>query len=65
MNSKTKIIFFSIAAFFVESGQEIVAQDTPPYLNPDRSIDERVDDLVQRMTLEEKVSQIIFDNQER
>lgn len=34
------------------------AQVTPPYLNTDLSIDERVNDLVSRMTLEEKVSQM-------
>src|SRR4030042_3229693 len=29
----------------------------PPYLNPDLPVDVRVDDLVDRMTLEEKISQ--------
>ena len=33
---------------------------TPLYLNPDADIDERVDDLVGRMTLEEKVSQMVY-----
>ena len=33
----------------------------PPYKNPNLSIDERVDDLVSRMTLKEKVSQMISD----
>lgn len=32
---------------------------TPDYLNPDLSIEQRVDDLVGRMTLEEKVSQTL------
>src|SRR5690554_2151220 len=32
---------------------------TEPFLNPDLPIDERVDDLVARMTLEEKVSQLL------
>jgi len=36
-----------------------IAADQPPYLNPDLPIDVRVDDLVGRMTLEEKVSQTL------
>ncbi len=32
-------------------------EEVPVYLNPDLSVDERVDDLVNRMTLDEKVSQ--------
>ncbi len=32
----------------------------PAYKNPDLSIDERVDDLVSRMTLEEKISQMLY-----
>jgi beta-glucosidase len=34
------------------------AQSTPPYRNPALPTDQRVDDLVSRMTLEEKVSQM-------
>ena len=34
--------------------------DIPIYKNPDLSIDERVDDLVSRMTLEEKISQMLY-----
>ena len=33
--------------------------ETPPYLNPALPIDQRVDDLVSRMTLEEKASQVV------
>lgn len=36
----------------------VQAQPLPPYLNTNLSIDERVNDLVSRMTLEEKVSQM-------
>jgi beta-glucosidase len=42
----------------------IQAQDNampPDYLNPDLSIEKRVDDLVGRLTLEEKVSQMVND----
>ena len=33
--------------------------ETPAYLNPALPIDQRVDDLVSRMTLEEKASQVV------
>ncbi len=33
----------------------------PPYLNPDFAIDRRVEDLISRMTLEEKVGQMLYD----
>src|SRR6266852_5081059 len=39
----------------ITSGQS----ETPPYKNPSLSIEKRVDDLVSRMTLEEKVSQMM------
>lgn len=35
-------------------------ENLPVYLDPDRPLDERVDDLVSRLTLEEKVSQMIY-----
>ena len=38
-----------------------ISQDTssPPYMNPNLSADERAADLVHRMTLEEKASQLV------
>jgi beta-glucosidase len=39
--------------------QDPTAPDRPPYLNPDLPTDQRVDDLVSRMTLEEKASQVV------
>ncbi|MGD8781238.1 MAG: glycoside hydrolase family 3 C-terminal domain-containing protein [Ignavibacteria bacterium] len=36
----------------------LFAQEIPPYKNTDLSIEERVNDLVSRMTLEEKISQM-------
>ena len=36
-------------------------EDTPLYLDPKRSFEERADDLVSRMTLQEKVSQMVHD----
>ncbi len=37
----------------------LLAQATAPYLDPSLPIDQRVDDLVSRMTLEEKASQLV------
>lgn len=42
---------------FLSTGT-VQAQTTPPYLDTNLSIDARVDDLISRMTLEEKVSQM-------
>lgn len=57
-----KKIFLTIGVFFtgiiccipVLSGQEKY-----PYQNPSNSVEKRVDDLISRMTLEEKVSQLL------
>ena len=53
-----------LVAFF--AGRLVNAQSTgaasmanPPYMNPQLPIDVRVDDLVSRMTLDEKVSQLV------
>ena len=37
---------------------QIFADETPVYLNPDLDIETRIEDLVSRMTLEEKISQM-------
>ena len=39
--------------------QDAVSHSDPPYLNPALPIEQRVDDLVSRMTLEEKASQLV------
>jgi beta-glucosidase len=39
--------------------QETGQTEQPPYLDPGLPLEERVDDLVGRMTLEEKVSQLL------
>jgi beta-glucosidase len=50
---------------FVFGASRLFAQDetpppkNPPYLNPALPIDKRVDDLISRMTLEEKASQLV------
>jgi beta-glucosidase len=41
------------------SSSRTFTQTTPPYKNPALPVDQRVDDLVSRMTLEEKVSQMM------
>ncbi len=43
----------------VPSVAQIAASNVPPYLNPSLPINDRVDDLVGRMTLEEKASQLV------
>lgn len=39
--------------------QTIQGEPQPAYLNPGLPVDDRVDDLVSRMTLEEKASQVV------
>src|SRR3954466_11735838 len=41
-----------------KAGKALPAQETPKYKNPTLPIDDRVTDLLSRMTLEEKVEQI-------
>jgi beta-glucosidase len=40
-------------------GVSAVAGDEPSYLNPNRSVEDRVNDLLERMTLAEKVGQMV------
>ena len=49
------LIFLSAVCALVP----VSPSDTPAYLNPSLPIDQRVDDLVSRMTLEEKASQVV------
>lgn len=60
---RTRLFTLIIALIFVAAFSS-VAQTTPPasappYLNPSLPLSERVDDLVSRMTLEEKASQLV------
>src|SRR5215475_2827799 len=53
-------LFGLVCLFFVVPQQGVNGQSAPPaYKNPSLPIDKRVDDLVSRMTLEEKVSQMM------
>ncbi len=47
---------FTTALFF-----KLNAQDLKPFQNPDMPVDQRVDDLISRMTLDEKIGQLHFD----
>ena len=37
-------------------------QEVPVYFNPEHSIEDRVENLIQQMTLEEKVSQMVYNS---
>jgi len=49
-------LLVSVILFLV--GTNVRAQDLPPYQNPKLPVDQRVADLLSRMTLEEKVAQL-------
>jgi len=53
-NYKTKISIIFILSLFLGNSQN----DTPIYLNPNINVEDRVEDLMGRMTLEEKVYQM-------
>ena len=48
-----------LLAVFHSAAQTTPTSSVPPYLNPSLPINERVDDLVARMTLDEKASQLV------
>ena len=55
-------VFFCAAALFTPAAHAQQFSDSspnPPYLNPTLPVDQRVDDLVSRMTLDEKASQVV------
>jgi len=58
MNTKTLLALALFAFPIVTSAQSTSPAGTPPYLDSSLPIDARVSDLVSRMTLEEKVSQM-------
>ncbi|MDX9810973.1 MAG: glycoside hydrolase family 3 C-terminal domain-containing protein [Bacteroidales bacterium] len=52
---------FLLMVFFVLPGMLAIGQNTYrfPFLNPDLSVEERADDIVSRMTLDEKIGQML------
>ncbi|MFO7890144.1 MAG: glycoside hydrolase family 3 C-terminal domain-containing protein [bacterium] len=65
---KKNVFFCTVMLYFVFAGRILpcfssdnTKQEHPPYLNPELSVEERINDLVSRMTLEEKISQMRYD----
>jgi beta-glucosidase len=62
INTSSIVIVLIICAFFIVGFAGAQTTSSPkqlPYLNPALPLDQRVDDLVGRMTLEEKASQVV------
>ena len=53
---------FLFALLVIWGSFSLQAQQTSPYQNPDLSIDQRVDDLVSRMTIQEKIDQLLYES---
>ena len=62
-SSLSRACILAFAAFFLAipatAQQSTPASEKPAYLNPDLPVDQRVDDLVSWMTMEEKASQVV------
>ena len=60
MRTSQRILVFSGALFLIVGLQLVIAQEAenPAYLNPQLSPEQRATDLVRRMTLAEKASQM-------
>jgi beta-glucosidase len=57
---RVSLFVLTIALCLIAIGSTATTQEsTAPYLNPKLPLDQRVDDLISRMTLEEKVSQMM------
>jgi len=55
-----RALILSITFLLISPQSSTRAQNTtPPYKNPSLPVEKRVDDLISRMTLEEKVSQMM------
>lgn len=61
MKGKTLLLCLAVVLFCLLPGAALFAQssgDAPAYLDPKRPIEERIDDLMRRMTLKEKIGQL-------
>src|SRR5258708_7971238 len=58
INLSLQVFVYFVIFCAATNSQQKAIDSTPKYLNPDLAIDDRVDDLLSRMTLEEKVQQI-------
>lgn len=58
MRQRLGCIFFALLPGVLHAQSPAPRQPTPAYLNPDLAVDDRVSDLLARMTLEEKISQM-------
>jgi beta-glucosidase len=61
VEAKMGILFVLVVVFM--NGASCCGQDVPVYLDPSQPVESRVDDLLSRMTLQEKASQLV--NQSR
>jgi beta-glucosidase len=57
MRALSKILSTSVISLFLMS--PVQSQDTPPYRNPRLPVEQRIADLLYRMTMEEKIAQLI------
>jgi hypothetical protein len=56
---RVTVFFFIFSIFSVSIAQDLSStSETPLYLDPTQSIDLRVEDLLSRMTIEEKIGQM-------
>jgi beta-glucosidase len=59
MHSRACLLVAAILSFFLVAGALAQTAEPMPYLNPSLPTEQRVDDLISRMTLEEKASQLV------
>jgi len=56
---RVAFLLFLFASVFISPPSRTASQDTPAYKNTSLPVQQRVDDLVSRMTIEEKISQMM------
>ena len=53
------LFFISLVSSCVQKDSDSKRDSSPPYKNPDLDVEKRVDDLLSRMTIEEKIGQMV------